>query len=86
MQMSVFHKKIQFPQVVLNLQLLQFDRALELALKHDTSVDLVLAHRRKYLEHFGWSETNLKFIQTAKKLDIDWENVDEKLSNELQWL
>ena len=43
-------------------------RALELAVKHDSNIDVVVAYRRKYLEQFGWTETIPRFIEYAKKV------------------
>ena len=54
--------------VRLNLQLFQFDRALQLAVKYDAHLDLVLAGRRKYLQQFAWTETNVKFVEYSKKV------------------
>lgn len=41
-------------------------RALELAVKHKTHVDTVLANRQKYLENFNRKETNKRFLQYAQ--------------------
>lgn len=42
-----------------------FFRALELAVKHKTHVDTVLAYRKKYLENFDKEETNKRYLQYA---------------------
>lgn len=41
-------------------------RALELAVKHKTHVDTVLAYRHKFLQKFGRKETNKRFLQYAE--------------------
>lgn len=41
-------------------------RALELAVKHKTHVDTVLAYRQKFLQRFGRKETNNRFLQYAE--------------------
>ena len=41
-------------------------RALELAVKHKTHVDTVVAHRNKYLESCGKAENNKRFLQFAE--------------------
>lgn len=41
-------------------------RALELAVKHKTHVDTVLAHRQRYLEQFDKQESNKRFLQYAE--------------------
>jgi hypothetical protein len=47
---------------------IQLGRALELAVKHDSNIDVVVAYRRKYLEQFSWTETIPRFIEYAKKV------------------
>lgn len=47
-----------------------YDRALELAVKHKTHVDTVLAHRQKYLENFDRKETSKRFLQYAQGVSI----------------
>ena len=46
-------------------------RALELAVKHKTHVDTVLAYRGKFLQKFGRKETNKRFLQYAEGLSKD---------------
>ena len=41
-------------------------RALELAVKHKTHVDTVLAYRKKYLKNFDKKETNKRFMQYSE--------------------
>lgn len=41
-------------------------RALDLAVKHKTHVDTVLAYREKFLKKFGRKETNQRFLQYAE--------------------
>ena len=45
-------------------------RALELAVKHKTHVDTVLAYRQKFLETFGKQETNKRYLQYAEGVSI----------------
>lgn len=47
-----------------------YSRALELAVKHKTHVDTVLAYRQKFLEDFGKKETNKRFLQYAEGVSI----------------
>lgn len=49
---------------------LLYSRALELAVKHKTHVDTVLAYRQKFLEDFGKKETNKRFLQYAEGVSI----------------
>lgn len=41
-------------------------RALDLAVKHKTHVDTVLAYREKFLEKYGRKETNKRFLQYSE--------------------
>lgn len=45
-------------------------RALELAVKHKTHVDTVLAYRQKFLQKFGRKETNKRFLQYAEGVSL----------------
>lgn len=45
-------------------------RALDLAVKHRTHVDTVLAYRQKFLEDFGKKETNQRFLQYAEGVSV----------------
>lgn len=49
---------------------LSCSRALELAVKHKTHVDTVLAYRQKFLEDFGKKETNKRFLQYGEGVSI----------------
>lgn len=46
-------------------------RALELAVKHKTHVDTVLAYRQKYLENFDRKETSKRFLQYAQGVSTE---------------
>ena len=43
-------------------------RALDLATKYNTDIDIVLTARRQYLQQFGWSETIPRFIESVRKV------------------
>ena len=43
-----------------------FVRALELAVKHKTHVDTVIAYRNKHLNSCGKKEENKRFLQLAQ--------------------
>jgi len=50
-------------------------RALDLATKHNTDIDIVLTARRQYLQQFGWSETIPRFIESVRKVwQLIWNN------------
>ncbi|XP_064394634.1 intraflagellar transport protein 80 homolog [Halichondria panicea] len=66
----------------LNLSLFNWERALEIAVKHKTHVDTVLAFREVYLKEIGCSETLQHFQQYSGKLSIDWDKIRAKISLE----
>jgi len=73
-----------FRAIMLNLSLFNWDRALDLAVKHKTHVDTVLAHRQRYLQNFDKRETNTRFIQLADTVHINWEDIEAKMEAEYQ--
>lgn len=52
-------------------------RALELAVKHKTHVDTLLAYRQKFLQKFGRKETNKRFLQYAD--GVSWNSLSAAL-------
>ncbi|NXC85112.1 IFT80 protein, partial [Cercotrichas coryphoeus] len=55
-----------YQAIQVNINLYNWERALELAVKHRTHVDTVLAYRQKFLGDFGKKETNQRFLQYAE--------------------
>ncbi|NXG08602.1 IFT80 protein, partial [Sakesphorus luctuosus] len=72
-----------YQAIQLNINLYNWDRALELAVKHKTHVDTVLAYRQKFLEDFGKKETNKRFLQYAEGLEVDWTKIKAKIEMEI---
>ena len=62
----------------MNIRLYRWDRALELAVKHRSHVDTVLAYRDKYLKAFKKTETDDRFKQLASSVSWDWDQVKAK--------
>ncbi|KAL5004430.1 hypothetical protein ScPMuIL_017886 [Solemya velum] len=73
-----------FRAIMLNIQLYNWDRALELAVKHKTHVDTALGYRHKYLDKFDKKETSKKFLQFQEGIEIDWEKIEAKIQMEYQ--
>ncbi|XP_066266233.1 intraflagellar transport protein 80 homolog [Branchiostoma lanceolatum] len=73
-----------FRAIQMNINLYNWDRALELAVKHKTHVDTVLAFRQKYLEKFSRSEKNKRFLQYAEGVEVDWQKIEAKIEMEQQ--
>ncbi|XP_004834588.1 intraflagellar transport protein 80 homolog isoform X1 [Heterocephalus glaber] len=72
-----------YQAIQININLYNWERALELAVKYKTHVDTVLAYRQKFLETFGKQETNERYLQYAEGLQIDWEKIKVKIQMEI---
>lgn len=72
-----------YQAIQVNIDLFNWERALELAVKHKTHVDTVLAYREKFLQKFGRKETNKRFLQYAEGVEVDWEKIQAKIEMEL---
>jgi len=79
LQAGLVYRAIQ-----MNIDLYRWDRALELAIKHKTHVDTVLAFRQKYLQEFGQEETDKKFIQYSAEIAVDWPTIENKITLEIE--
>jgi intraflagellar transport protein 80 len=77
LQAGMVYRAIQ-----LNIDLFNWERALQLALKHKTHVDTVLAFREKHLTELGSKETLAKVIECQGKVKIDWDTIRTKIENE----
>jgi intraflagellar transport protein 80 len=73
-----------FRSIIINMNLHNWNRALELAIKHKTHVDTVLFFRKKYLDTFDKPETNHKFIQFKDEVELDAEKIAHKIDMEYQ--
>ncbi|XP_068810419.1 intraflagellar transport protein 80 homolog isoform X3 [Struthio camelus] len=72
-----------YQAIQVNINLYNWDRALDLAVKHKTHVDTVLAYRQKFLEDFSKKETNKRFLQYAEGLEVDWNKIKAKIEMEI---
>lgn len=75
---------LTFRAIMLNLTLFNWDRALELAVKHKTHLDTVIAFRQRYLQNFEKQETSKRFLQYSEGVKVDWENINSKIDAEYQ--
>ncbi|KAL1513318.1 hypothetical protein ABEB36_002740 [Hypothenemus hampei] len=78
----LLHNGMVFQAIYLNINMHQWARALDLALKHKTHIDTVLYLREKYLETLGKSENNNKYISVRENTIIDPEKIQEKIAAE----
>ncbi|XP_076002159.1 intraflagellar transport protein 80 homolog [Genypterus blacodes] len=72
-----------YQAIQININLFNWERALELAVKHKTHVDTVLAYRQRFLQKFGRKETNKRFLQYAEGVEVDWEKIQAKIEMEI---
>ena len=63
------------PDILLTHIFLFNCRALELAVKHKTHVDTVIAYRQRYLHNFEKKETNKRFLQYEKGVSRNWNDL-----------
>ncbi|XP_038671101.1 intraflagellar transport protein 80 homolog isoform X3 [Scyliorhinus canicula] len=71
-----------YQAIQVNINLYNWDRALELAVKYKTHVDTVLAYRKKFLEDFQKEESNKRFLQYAEGVEVNWEKIQAKIEME----
>nr|CEL64171.1 TPA: intraflagellar transport 80 family protein [Neospora caninum Liverpool] len=57
----------------------RWQEALDLATAYKTHVDTVVAHRKKFLDGFGLSETDSKFKAALQATEIDWSAIQAKI-------
>merc|ERR1719321_591935 len=68
--------------IKMTIRLHRWTEALELAVKHKTHVDTVLAYRQRHLEQMKVAETNKQFIEYAQEVQVDWDTVRAKIALE----
>ncbi|XP_023311105.1 intraflagellar transport protein 80 homolog [Anoplophora glabripennis] len=80
----LLHNGMVFQAIYNNVNLHNWTRALDLAIKHKTHIDTVLYLRQKYLDNLGKTENNNKFNTLKENVQIDVEKVEQKIQMELQ--
>lgn len=78
----LLQNKRLYRAIKMNIRLHRWNDALELALKHKTHVDTVLAYRGQHLQQMKHVETNEQFKQWAQEVQVDWEVVKKKIAME----
>lgn len=83
MNILLQNKRI-YRAIKMNIRMHRWNDALDLALKHQTHVDTVLAYRARHLAQMKHVETNDHFKQWAAQLgdQVDWETVRKKIALE----
>lgn len=79
MNILLQNKRI-YRAIKMNIRLHRWSEALELALKHQTHVDTVLAYREQHLQQMKHVETNEQFKHWAQQVEVDWEVIKQKIA------
>lgn len=80
----LLHAGLAFRAILNNIHNYNWDRALDLALRNKCHLDTVIGFRQKYLQRFDMEETNKKFLEHAKGVEIDWEKINAAIEMENQ--
>merc|ERR1719440_824329 len=79
---TLLQNKRIYRAIKMNIRLHRWADALELAVKHKTHVDTVLAYRERHLAQMKHVETNEQFKQWAQQVEVDWDTVKKKIALE----
>ena len=74
---SLLQAGLVFRAILLNIFLHQWDKALDLSIKHQSH-----AYRLKYLARCDKEENNKKYIQYMKEVEVDWDKINQKIEEE----
>ena len=80
--MAVLQAGWTYRAIMVNVRTLKWERALQLAQKHNTHVATVLLERRKLLAKAGRSETLKTFQQSNAETEIDEDMVLQRVQQE----
>jgi len=78
----LLQNKRMYRAIKLNIRMHRWGDALDLALKHQTHVDTVLAYRARHLTQMKHVETNEQFKQWSQQVEVDWDTVKKKIQLE----
>merc|ERR1712187_1005154 len=78
----LLQNKRVYRAIKMNIRLHRCTDALELALKHQTHVDTVLAYRQQHLQQMKHIEINEEFKRWAQQVAVDWDTVRKKIAME----
>ncbi|KAK9510933.1 hypothetical protein O3M35_005605 [Rhynocoris fuscipes] len=73
-----------FRAIMTNINTHNWERALEIAVRHKTHIDTVLLYRQRFMDRLGKSETNEKFNQLRENVTLDEEKIDNKVAMEYE--
>ncbi|GLV42372.1 Outer segment 5 [Carabus blaptoides fortunei] len=78
----LIHNGLVYQAITTNIQMHNWNRALDLAVKHKTHIDTVLFLRQKYLQTINKEENNVKFLKLKDSVTVDENKISEKLRME----
>ena len=78
----LLQSQLYYRAIKMWIRLFNWDRSLELAVRHKTHVDTVLMHRQRYLTMTEKEETNKHFLQYRDMVEVDEEKIEEKVAQE----
>lgn len=78
----LLQNKRTYRAIKMYIRLHRWPDALELALKHQTHVDTVLAYRARHLQQMKHVETNEQFKQWSQQVEVDWDTIQKKIAME----
>jgi len=70
--------------IQLHMDMFEWERALDVAIKNKTHIDTVLGFRQLYLQEVGKKETNNMFKQYSQGMRIEWNKIRAKVDSELK--
>ncbi|CAN7997549.1 unnamed protein product [Ixodes pacificus] len=80
----LLQNKLWFRAIMMNIGLHQWERALNLAIKYNSHIDTVLAHRKLSLERLGKKESSAIFEKYNKEVKIDWSTIKRAMIEEYE--
>jgi intraflagellar transport protein 80 len=81
-EMILIQANLIFRAVMLNLNQYNWERALELAVKYQSYLDIVVGCRSRFLEEYEKKETIKQFVKYGKEVDVDAEMVSALIEKE----
>ena len=80
----VLQAGLVYRAIEVNMRMLRWEHALELAAKHNAHVDTVLFHRQQYLRSMQRQESDQEFLRYAGLVTVDADAVRAKEQQEMQ--
>eukprot|EP01083_Nonionella_stella_P059430 155478_1 len=79
----LLHNDLIYRAIELNLRLLKFERALQIAVDHNTHLETVIGMRNKYLQEIQKEENIELFVKYNNEIEINWSAIEDKCRHEI---